>query len=365
MIHAEIIRVLERWAPPALQEDYDNCGLLVGTGSDETSGVLVCLDVTEAILAEAIRKGCNLIVAHHPLIFKGIKRLTGSGYVERTAIMALRNGISIYAIHTNLDNVRTGVNNEICRRIGLIDTRILRPMPRRLLKVAVHVPLASHDAVSSAMFAAGAGHIGNYSECSFSVSGSGTFQPQDGSNPFAGTIGVREQVEEQRIEVIVPDTHMAPVLAAMKAAHPYEEVAYDVIRLENVWQDAGAGMVGELPESMTPEDFLQHLKAVFRSECLRYTPAAGSAVKRVAVCGGSGSFLLRDAIGAGADVFVTGDFKYHEFFDADGRIMIADVGHYESEQYTIDLLAEQLSVNFPNFAIRKAETNTNPFKSIK
>lgn len=364
MTHADIIRELETLAPLSMQESYDNCGLLVGEKLIETTGVLVCLDCTEQVVNEAINIGCNLIVAHHPIIFGKLRKLTGSGYVERTVMNALRHHISIYAIHTNLDNMWDGVNHEMANRLGLQQTRILRPFDARLLKLNVFVPKTHTESVRQALFDAGAGDIGNYSECSFSCEGQGTFKGNEHAQPVIGEVGVRHTEPETRLEVILPDYRKQSVLQAMVNAHPYEEVAYDLFRMENTWHNAGAGRIGELPHPIPTMDFLKVLKQIFSSESVKYTSPHVEYVKRIAICGGAGSFLLHDAIRNKADVFVTGDFKHHDFFEADGQIIVADIGHYESEQFTIDLLAEYLNVKFPNFAVRKSEIVTNPIKSI-
>lgn len=360
----DIVAKLEELAPPALQESYDNSGLLVGEPKTEVTGVLVSLDVTESIVQEAINEGCNMIVSHHPIIFGGLKRLTGKNYVERTVMMALRNNIALYAIHTNLDNVMHGVNNRIAEKLQLGSREILKPIVGRLLKLVTFAPKSAHELVLSALFSAGAGHIGNYSECSFSLEGAGTFKGGEGTNPAVGKQGERHTEEEFRIEVILPDHLKHAVLNALIKAHPYEEVAYDFYRLENSNQNTGAGMIGSLKEPQEPMEFLKHLKETFGAGAVRYTEPVKDVVQNVAVCGGSGSFLLPDAIRKGADVFITGDFKYHQFFDAENRIMIADIGHYESEQFTIGLLAEHLTVNFPNFAVRLTNQNTNPVKYL-
>lgn len=358
----DVIAALEAWAPPALQESYDNAGLLVGDRDAEVTGVLVSLDCTEEVVAEAAAKGANLIVSHHPIVFKGLKRFTGSTYVERTVMAAIRQGIQLYAIHTNLDNVADGVNQRLASLVGctLESQRILRPKANVLMQVVVYVPQEHSAAVQQAVFDAGAGQIGHYDECGWSVAGQGTFRPLPGAQPFAGQVGEREQADEVRLEVVVEPWKLGDVLHAMKAAHPYEEVAHSVWPLENTLSNVGSGMVGELPEAMEEEAFLDDLKQTLGCGAVKHTRLLGRPVRIVAVCGGSGSFLLGDAIRAGADVFVTSDFKYHEFFDADGRIVIADVGHYESEWQTTDLILKRLNEKFTNFALHLAKANPNP-----
>jgi dinuclear metal center YbgI/SA1388 family protein len=357
---AEIISILENLAPPAYQESYDNSGLLVGDAAAETDAALVCLDCTEAIIDEAIARGANLVIAHHPIVFSGLKRLTGKNYIERTVIKAIQNNIAIYAIHTNLDNVLAGVNQKIADRLGLQNVQILKPISASLYKLVTFVPLAQTPKVLQALFNAGAGQIGKYADCSFVHAGEGTFRATAGTNPFVGEQDKRHTEAENRIEVIVPIHKKAEVTAALMAAHPYEEVAYDLYHLANNNQNLGAGMVGELPSSIAEIDFLKSLKVTLNTQIVRHTTLLNTPIKRIAICGGSGSFLLEDAIAAKADVFITGDFKYHQFFDADNKIVIADVGHFESEQFTIDLLVDFLKEKLPIFATLKTEVNTNP-----
>lgn len=355
----DITNYLEQLAPPVYQESYDNCGLIVGDSSQQVTNVLVTLDCTEAVVDEAIAKGCNLIVAHHPIVFSGLKKLNGKNYVERTVIKAIKNEVAIYAIHTNLDNVKHGVNAKIAERLGLMNTQILAPKSGLLKKMVVYVPQSHIEKVQQALFDAGAGNIGNYSECSFYAAGTGTFKGNEQSNGFVGEQGKQHQEPEYKLEVLVDDARLGTSISAMILAHPYEEVAYDVFALANAHTQIGSGMIGELPEAMAPEDFLAYLKINMQTNTIRYTPVNKS-IKKVAVCGGSGSFLLKTALAAGADAFVTADFKYHEFFDAEQRLMIADIGHYESEIFTINLLADEMLKKFHSFAVILSEINTNP-----
>lgn len=355
----QVIQYLEQLAPSVYQESYDNCGLLTGNAEWELTKILVSLDCTEAVVDEAIAKGCNLIVAHHPIIFGGLKKLNGKNYVERTVIKAIKNDIAIYAIHTNLDNVQHGVNAKICEKLGLINTKILVPKTGTLKKLSVFVPQTHLQVVQEALFNAGAGNIGNYSECSFYSTGMGTFKGNEKSNAFVGEEGKQHQEPEYKLEVLVDDARLNNVISAMLKAHPYEEVAYDVYAILNTNTTIGSGMVGELPQELSAEAFLKHLKSAMNLNVIRFTPYSNK-VKKVAVCGGAGSFLLKNAIGAQADAYVTGDFKYHEFFDAENRLMIADIGHYESEIFTINLLADEILKKFPTFAVILSEINTNP-----
>ncbi len=364
MTFSQIITTLEAWAPPAYQESYDNCGLQVGRPDAKITGALVALDVTESVVAEAAERGCNLIIAHHPLLFKGIKRLRATGSeIERILWQAVKADISIYAIHTNLDNMAHGVNAELAMRIGLQNLRILAPQEGTLLKLQTYVPATAAAQVREALFAAGGGAIGAYRECSFESAGSGSFRPLEGANPAIGTAGgAREIVEELKLEVLVPKHLQQAIVSALRKSHPYEEVAYELIPLANTNEHQGAGMVGELAAPLPAKEFLALLKARLGTPCIRHTalPAGKDLIRKVAICGGAGSFLLSNAVGAGADAFVTGDFKYHEFFGADGKLLIADVGHWESEQYTTDLIIAQLRQKLPNFAAHPAKSQTNP-----
>ncbi|MCE2744179.1 MAG: Nif3-like dinuclear metal center hexameric protein [Fluviicola sp.] len=356
----EITNYLESLAPLSSQADFDNCGLIVGDASTEVTSAIICLDCVEAIVDEAIRKGSNLIIAHHPIVFKGLKKLNGKNYIERTVIKAIQHGIAIYAIHTNLDHYRFGVNYEIGQRLGLENLQILDPVENALFKLNVYVPIDHLEKVKSAVFEAGAGEIGNYSECSFSSEGTGTFTPNELANPFEGEKNNRSTVSEVKLELLVTSHSLNSVVKAMKQAHPYEEVAYDIISLKNQNAFEGAGMVGELKEPMDEQAFLSKVKTNFKCEVIRHTKLMNKPIKRVAFCGGSGSFLLNKAKRANADIFITGDYKYHDFFDAENELVIADIGHFESEQFTINLIADILKKKFHTFVVHLTEENTNP-----
>lgn len=360
----DVVRHLEFIAPPAYQESYDNCGLLTGDPADAVTGILVTLDCIESVIDEAIETGCNLIIAHHPIIFRGLKRLTGSNYVERTVIRAIRNHIAIYAIHTNLDNVHSGVNRKICEKIGLGKVKVLLPKVLVLSKLVTFVPPERAGVVLSALYAAGAGQIGNYDQCSFSLEGQGTFRPNAEANPTIGQKHVQEVVTENRIEVIFPSHMQSKILTALRQSHPYEEVAFYISRLENANQEVGSGMIGELDESVEPSEFLQRLKISMDLKVIRHTRLIDQPIKKVAVCGGAGSFLVPLAKQAGAQIYISADFKYHEFFDADNEIILADIGHYESEVHTKELLGEVLIKKFPNFAIYFSKAVTNPISYL-
>jgi dinuclear metal center YbgI/SA1388 family protein len=356
----EIIHYLETIAPPVLQESYDNAGLLVGDAQAEVAAALLTLDVTEEVVDEAIEKKAGLIVAHHPIIFSGLKKLTGKNYVERVVLKAIKHDVAIYAAHTNLDAVTGGVNTKICEKLGLTDCRVLQPVEGRLKKLVTFIPREAAEKVKKALFEAGAGHIGNYDSCGFDLEGTGSFRGNEVSNPYVGIKGQVHHENEVRFETIYPDWLQPKILQALFEAHPYEEVAYDMYPLDNAFGKVGMGMTGTLPEAVEEIEFLAQLKKVFGTGCIKHTALRGKKVKRVAVCGGSGSFLLNPAITAGADVFVTADFKYHQFFDADHKILVADIGHFESEQFTKELFFELLSEKFPKFALRFSAVNTNP-----
>lgn len=357
-----ILAQLEQWAPPSLQENYDNSRLLVGNQNAEVTGALITLDCTEDVVDEAIARGCNLVIAHHPILFGKRASLTGKDYVERTLIKAIKNDVALYACHTNLDAVSTGVNAKICEVLGIQNPRVLAPKSGLLRKVVVFVPTTHTSHVQNALFEAGAGRIGAYSECSYTSNGEGSFLPGDGARPFVGEKGSRHVESEARIEVLVEEWKLSAVLRAMKQAHPYEVVAYDVYHLDAAHAEVGSGMVGDLAAPLDLMDFLTLLKDKLNCGCVRYTARVSEHVNRVAVCGGSGSFLLEDAVRSGADIFVTADYKYHQFFDAEKRLVIADVGHFESEQFTPELIQAYLAKKFPNFALHLSNCNTNPVK---
>ena len=357
---SDVIKQLENLAPRGLQESYDNSGLITGRPDMEVKGIIICLDSLECIVEEAVNRGCNVIIAHHPIVFSGLKRLTGSTYVEKTIIRAIKNDIAIYAIHTNLDNIRDGVNASIADRLGLKETRVLRPMTNRLKKLVTYSPIDHSDTIKNALFEAGAGEIGNYSECSFSTTGMGSFMPGEEAHPFIGEKGRRQIETEYRIEVVLPEWKQQAVLNALRASHPYEEVAYEIFTIENQYHRIGAGLMGELETAMEPTSFLTLMKERMNTRMIRHTAPGKKLVKKVAVCGGAGSFLLKEAINHGADVFISADFKYHEFFDAEDKIIIADIGHFESEQFTIQMLGDYLRKKFTTFAIRLTEMTTNP-----
>jgi dinuclear metal center YbgI/SA1388 family protein len=359
-----IISILETYAPLSYQESYDNAGLQIGDVSKQVTSVIVCIDITEEVIDEAIAKGAGLIVSHHPLLFGGIKKITGKSYVERCIIKAIQNNIAIYSAHTNLDAVNNGVNAKIAQKIGLTNLKPLSPIHGDILKLVTFVPEQYADNVRTALFEAGAGSIGNYDCCSFNSKGEGTFRGNELSNPFVGTKGQLHIEPEIMIESIMPKHLKNKVIQALKTAHPYEEVAYDIYQLDNENPLVGIGLIGELSETIDEKEFLQNIKKGFNVDCLRHTTFLNKKVKRVVVCGGSGSSYLKYALSAKADVFITGDFKYHEFFNAENKILIADIGHYESEFFTKELFYDILTKNNTNFAVHLTDINTNPIKYL-
>jgi dinuclear metal center YbgI/SA1388 family protein len=356
----QIIEHLESFAPVHYQESYDNAGLIVGDKTAEISAALITLDITEEVLDEAILTGCGLIISHHPLIFKGIRRITGSNEVERCLIKTIQHNIAIFSAHTNLDSITGGVNSMICEKLGLTKCRILSPAKNQLLKLITYVPEDHLAIVRSALFSAGAGVIGNYDQCSYSASGTGTFRGNAESNPFVGLKGELHTEKEYRLETILPRHLAGKVVAALSGSHPYEEVAYDLVPLENEFSSVGAGMIGELAEPVDEFSFLMTIKHIFGCKMIKHTALLNRKISSVAVCGGSGSFLIPKAMAEGADLFVTADIKYHDFFDAGKKIVLADIGHYESEQFTKEVLKEIVSKKFPTFALRLSDVKTNP-----
>jgi dinuclear metal center YbgI/SA1388 family protein len=361
----DLISYLEQIAPLAYQESYDNCGLLVGDKQAPCTGVVVCLDVVEDIVDEAIAKGYNLIVAHHPVIFNGLKKITGANYVERIIIKAIQNNIAIYAIHTNLDNLEDGVSGMLAKKLNLINTQILAPKKGLYSKLISYVPIKDTDKVLQGIFATGAGNIGNYSECSFSITGKGSFKPNEAAKPLIGTANTLEVVDENRIEILYPNYLETQIVAALHKHHPYEVPAFDLIPLNNKQSHVGSGCIGELEKPMSKDEFLAYISTKLSLSCIRFTTAFTGDIKKVALCGGSGSFLLKNAISSKADVLITADFKYHDFFDAEDRILVCDIGHYESEIHTKELLLNVLTKKFANIAVVLSSIHTNPIGYFK
>jgi dinuclear metal center YbgI/SA1388 family protein len=360
----DIITILEEMAPLAYAEDFDNVGLLVGNANNNATGVLVCHDALENVIDEAIAKQCNLIVCFHPILFSGLKKITGKNYVERSIIKAIKNDIAIYAVHTALDNHKEGVNKIFCDSLGLINTKILIPKENFIYKLITYTIPENADKLRNALFDAGAGNIGNYGNCSFISQGIGTYQGNENSNPAIGQPGEFIEDKEIKIEVTFEKHLQAKILKALFSNHVYEEVAYEIYSLQNQHQNIGLGMTGEFENPMDENDFLAFVKEKMQAQGIRYSALTGKPVKKVAVLGGSGSFAIKNAIMAGADAFLTADLKYHQFYEAENKLLLTDIGHFESERYTKNYIVDYLTKKIPNFAIILSEENTNPVKYL-
>lgn len=360
----DVCVALEELAPLALQESYDNAGLLLGNRNMELTGVLICIDITEEVVKEAIDNACNMIVSHHPLIFKGLKSITGHNMVERSVINAIQNNVAVYASHTNLDSVSGGVSARMADKIGLVNTCILQAKTDALLKLITFVPKDYLDKVRSSVFEAGGGQIGEYDCCSYSSIGEGTFRANENCQPFVGNIGKTHTEPEIRLEIVLPSYLKVKVTKALLAVHPYEEPAFDFIPLANSWDNVGYGIVGELEKAISEEEFLATIKDIFKIECIKHTSLNNKKIKKVALCGGSGADLIHAAIASRADIYISADFKYHDYFLPEGRLLIADIGHFESEQFTKEIIFDQLTKKFPKFALRFSDINTNPINYL-
>lgn len=360
----DISKILEELAPLPHAEDFDNVGLLVGNPNMEVQGALVTLDTLENVVDEAIEKNCNLIISFHPIIFSGLKKLTGRTYVERVVMKAITHNIAIYSMHTALDNSNLGVNAKICEVLGIQNPKILIPKKSSIRKLTTYAPLEDVEKVKSALFEAGAGEIGKYSSCSFTVEGVGSFKPGGTANPSVGKIGEVHLEKEVQINVIYSFEKENRILKALFDSHPYEEVAYEVMILQNTNQDLGMGMVGELETEIEEDAFLKRLKKTMNASVVRHSKLLGKKIRKVAVLGGSGAFAIGAAKKAGADIFITSDLKYHQFYEAEGQLVIADIGHFETEQFTKDLLVDYLTKKIPNFAVSLSESITNPIKYL-
>ena len=357
-----IIQFLENRAPLAYQESYDNAGLIVGNADTEFKRGLICLDLTEDVLQEAIDTHANLIITHHPFIFHAFKKISGHTLAERLLIKAVKHDICIYAMHTNLDNMLHGVNAQFARLLGLNHCRILQPVDHRLTKLSVFVPAKHADKVRNALFDAGCGHIGMYDSCSYNVSGTGTFRALEGSHPYVGDLNCIHQEEEIKIETIFPDYKQQEVIQALLTVHPYEEPAFDLYPLKNTLPVVGAGMIGLLAAPMPLTDFFTMLKQNMQVKHFRYSTAdLGKIITKVAICGGSGAFLIPQAIQAGADIFISSEFKHNQYIDYGKDIILVDIGHYESEIQTKYLIFDQLIEKFSNFAVSLREKNPTEF----
>ena len=360
----DVINQLHDLAPLSYAEDFDNVGLLVGNKNQKVSGVLVTLDTLEGVVDEAIAQNCNLIVSFHPIIFKGLKKLTGSSYVERVVIKAIQNNIAIFSIHTALDNSFQGVNSIICDQLGLVNKRILIPQKGTIKKLQTYVPEANAAELRQALAEAGAGSIGNYDSCSFNFEGIGTYRGNEDANPAIGEKGTLHQEKEVAVSVVFQKHQEKQIVQALFAAHPYEEIAYEISILENVNRYIGMGMIGDVTEELSEMEALKHIKTTMNASVIKHSKLLNRNVRTIAVLGGSGSFAIGAAIASGADILVTADLKYHDFFSAENDIVLADIGHYESEQFTKSFLVDYLSKKITNFAIILSKTNTNPVKYL-
>jgi len=356
----EITDCLENLAPLAFQEDYDNAGLLTGDVQMDCAGILITLDISMEVMEEALQNGCNLIISHHPLVFKPMKKLTGNLPGQHVLIKAIKNDIAIYSIHTNIDNASHGLNRFVAEKLRLINLDILQPKEAFLAKLVTYCPVAYADKVRNALFDAGAGNIGNYDQCSYNLSGQGTFRASGAANPFVGERNKLHTEDEIRMELVFPVYLEQKLVAALLKNHPYEEVAYDIYPLKNLWNGAGSGIIGELPETEKGQDFIDRVKFITGIPVVRYSGEIDRNVKKVAICTGSGSFLIPDALMKNADIYLTSDIKYHDFFEPRDRMILADIGHYESEQFVKELISSILIEKFPNFAILSSKKNTNP-----
>jgi len=364
MIVQDVIDYLEELAPLQYAEDFDNVGLLVGNKDTKVTSILVTLDTTEDLIDEAIAKKCNLIISFHPIIFKGLKKLTGKTYVERIVIKAIQNNIAIFSIHTALDNALQGVNDIISNKLGLKNKKILMPQKGSIKKLTTYVPEKNAETLRQSLFNIGAGNIGNYDSCSFNSEGIGTYRGNENSNPVIGEKGKLHHEREVMIAVTFLKHLESKVLNCLFESHPYEEVAYEVTTLDNYNQQIGIGMLGELDKATNPKEFLEYVKQTMNVSCIRHTKILDKPIKKVAVLGGSGSFGIQAAKNSGADIYITSDLKYHDFFTAEDQIILADIGHYESEQFTKNFLVEYLSKKITNFAVVLSMTNTNPVKYL-
>ena len=360
----EIISVLEEMAPLAYAEDFDNVGLLVGDQEIEATGILVCHDALENIIDEAISKNCNMVVCFHPILFSGLKKITGKNYVEKAVIKAIKNDIAIYAVHTALDNHQEGVNKIFSDALGLVNSKILIPKQHFIRKLVTYTIAKNAEEVRNALFDAGAGNIGNYENCSFNSKGIGTYMGNEHSNPQVGERFEFVQGDEIKIEVTFEKHLENKILKALFKSHAYEEVAYEVYALQNQHQNIGMGMIGELKNPMNEKEFLHFAKEKMQCGGIRHSSFTGKEIKKVAVLGGAGSFAIKNAIQAGADAYLTADLKYHQFYEAENKLLLADIGHFESERYTKNYIVEYLRKKILNFAVILAEENSNPVKYL-
>lgn len=343
MTAADLTKYLEDWAPPGSAWERDNVGLQIGSGAEKIRNIMLCLELTEKVLKEALQKNCNFIFTHHPLIFSPIKKLdTEKDSQAKLIETVIKNNLIVYSAHTNLDFTKDGVSFELARVLKLKNVRFLQNEVDNQLKIVVYVPSDHLEEISSAIFEAGAGTIGEYNSCSFRINGTGTFKGSHKSNPAIGKKETLETVEEIRLEAIVDTWNLKKVLNAISKNHPYEEPAFDVIPLKNKNVNHGAGAIGELDAEMTEKVFLSHIAKCLRVKNFKYTDGRGKKIKKVAVCGGAGSEMLRTAISSGADAFITADIKYHTYHDAQDRILLVDAGHFETEIFSLNSVDKKI-----------------------
>ena len=360
MIVQELLKTLEQWAPTAYAEDFDNVGLLIGNSQSKCSGVMITLDCTEAVINEAIADNCNVIISFHPILFSGLKKITGANYVERVAIKAIEHKISIIALHTRLDNHPDGVSNILCKRLKIKKSQVLIPKKDNLKKLVVYVPENYTEAILESLHKAGAGNLENYKECSFLLEGTGRFMGIDKSNPHIGKPSEKISLKEIQINVVFESHLYHDIQKALREAHPYETIAYEVYSLINSFSEVGMGRIGSLKKEMDLSSFLNFVKKQLNSKVIRHSPPTNKLIKKVAVLGGSGSFAIEDAKRQGADAFITADLKYHQFYQGEKSLLLVDVGHYESEQYIKNLIFDYLTEKLPSFAFVLSRTKTNP-----
>ena len=358
----EITNILSEWAPLTYAEEFDNVGLLVGNENATCQQAMITHDVSEEVVEEAILNKCELIICFHPIIFSGLKSITGKNYVEKTVIKAIENKIAIYAIHTALDNHRYGISYQLGKTLGLVNQQILIPKTDTLLHLNTYVPGDHKETVLAALHAAGAGELGNYSETSFSVTGQGSYKGNELSQPAIGEKNKSTTTTEEKLSLIVPQHSKNKVIKALMDTHPYESIAYELTATLNSNPTLGMGSVGELPEVMPSMTFLTHMKKTLGVPFIRHSISTKKEIKKVAVLGGSGSFCIDAAIRNGADALVTADLKYHDFFKVENDLLLVDAGHYETEHFTKKLIHEYLTKKMPNFAFTLSEVNTNPVK---
>lgn len=370
MIVKELIKYLEDWAPPGAAWEKDNVGLLVGSGDEKIENIFLSLELTGEVLEQALKKNCNFIFTHHPLIFNPVKNLDVNKNPNSKLIYKLiKNDINLFSAHTNLDFTKDGVSFTLAKKLKLNKITFLKNEESNQFKVVVFLPETNLDEVASAMFNQGAGIIGEYNNCSFRTNGIGTFKGSANSNPFIGKKENFEKANEVRLEVLVDSWKLNKVINAMLKSHPYEEPAYDIYPLRNKNVNYGAGAIGELDNEMNVNEFLKHVEKSLLLSNFRFVNGNKRRIKKVAVCGGSGSELLNDAISKNADVFITADIKYHTFHDAKNKILLIDAGHYETEVVILKIVEEKIKKLIKekkeNIKVYKYSSSTNPVKFYK